>query len=400
MEWHDYIAQLLSQESGFDGISLSFEDSTHSAGVPPIIKASVLMLDKMIENQGKFNIMVFPERIQSIFVFTLVKLLHNIAEGQIKRDYDPDAFMPGEKLKLGNAVVEFVGIEETSDERRMRIKVLDNGTDLIISAPIECFPLFQLTNTQRRLSTYRQYVDEKKKAEGLVPGLTADEKFLKLLADYRTHMDSSIVNMTSVINAKELLATCKLYGHDIKELLLVGQADYEGTVRNIGAGQLSGNPAIVLVPDLYTIAAMAEHGHPIQSIIIDSSNTNALLNQMDALDILMRSGVSITCVTDIVNSFDLQPFLDRQFNLWRWDETSITDHLYDVSTLSFDRKIKHCANREVEYLIRDGNEISVAIRKLNSHRSEAQNLSAQMLKLFDKLFFWLSLPSVRQFPLM
>lgn len=387
MEWHDYIAQLLSQESGFDGISLSFEDSTHSAGVPPIIKASVLMLDKMIENQGKFNIMVFPERIQSIFVFTLVKLLHNIAEGQIKRDYDPDAFMPGEKLKLGNAVVEFVGIEETSDERRMRIKVLDNGTDLIISAPIECFPLFQLTNTQRRLSTYRQYVDEKKKAEGLVPGLTADEKFLKLLADYRTHMDSSIVNMTSVINAKELLATCKLYGHDIKELLLVGQADYEGTVRNIGAGQLSGNPAIVLVPDLYTIAAMAEHGHPIQSIIIDSSNTNALLNQMDALDILMRSGVSITCVTDIVNSFDLQPFLDRQFNLWRWDETSITDHLYDVSTLSFDRKIKHCANREVEYLIRDGNEISVAIRKLNSHRSEAQNLSAQMLKLFDKLFF-------------
>ena len=129
MEWHDYIAQLLSQESGFDGISLSFEDSTHSAGVPPIIKASVLMLDKMIENQGKFNIMVFPERIQSIFVFTLVKLLHNIAEGQIKRDYDPDAFMPGEKLKIGNAIVEFVGIEETRDERRMRIKKLYSQED-------------------------------------------------------------------------------------------------------------------------------------------------------------------------------------------------------------------------------------------------------------------------------
>ena len=328
--WHDYIAQLLSQESSFDGISLSFEDSTHSVGVPPIIKASVLMLDKMIEHQGKCNILVFPERIQSTFVFTLVKLLHNIAEGQIKRDYDPDAFMPGEKLKLGNAVVEFVGIGEKNDERRIRIKVLDNGTDLIINAPIEYFPLLQLTNTQRRLSTYRQYVDEKKKVEGLVSGLTTDEKLLKLLADYRTHMDSSIVNMTSVINAKELLTTCKLCGHDIKELLLVGQADYEGTVRNIGAGQLSGNPAIVLASDLYMIAAMAEQGRPIQSIIIDGSNANALQNQMDALDNLMRLGVSITCVTDIVNSFDLQPFLDRQFNLWRWDETSITDHLYDV----------------------------------------------------------------------
>ena len=387
MEWRDYIAQLLAQESSFDGISLSFEDNAVPVGVPPIIKASVLMLDKMIEHQGKFNILVFPERIQSIFIFTLTKLLHNIAEGRIKRDYDPDAFMPGEKLKLGNAVVEFVGIEEKKDERRMRIKVLDNGTDLIISAPIAYFPLFQLTNTQRRLSTYKQYVDETKKAKCLVSGLTTDEKFLKLLADYRTHMDSSIVNMTSVINARELLATCKLCGRDIKELLLVGQADYEGTVRNIGAGQLSGNPAIVLASDLYTIAAMAEHGHPIQSIIIDGSNANAILNQMDALDNLMRLGVSITCVTDIVNSFDLQPFLDRQFNLWRWDETSITDRLYDVSILSSDRKIKHCANREVEYLTADGNEISDAIRKLDSHRSEAQNLSAQMLKLFDKLFF-------------
>lgn len=386
MEWHDYVAQLLSQESSFDGISLSFEDDAHSVCVPPIIKASVLMLDKMIANQGKFNILVFPERIQSIFIFTLVKLLHNIAEGQIKRDYDPDAFRPGEKLKLGNAVVEFVGIEEEKDERRMRIKVLDNGTDLIISAPIEYFPLFQLTNTQRRLSPYKQYVHEKKKADAMVSYLTADEKFLKLLSDYRTHMESSIVNMTSIINAKELLSTCKLCGHNIKELLLVGQTDYKGTVRNIGAGQLGGTPAIVLAPDLYTIVAMAKQGHPIQSIIIDGSNANALLNQMDALDGLMRLGVSITCVTDIVNSFDLQPFLDRQFNLWRWDETSITDHLYDVSALSSDRKIKHCARREVEYLIGDGNEISVAIRKLYFHRSEAQTLSAQMLKLFEKLF--------------
>lgn len=386
MEWHDYVEQLLSQESGFDGISLSFEDTAHSAGVPPIIKASVLMLDKMIENQGKFNILVFPERIQSIFIFTLVKLLHNIAEGQIKRDYDPNAFVPGERLKLGNAVVEFVGVEESKNERRMKIKVADKGTGMTISAPIEVFPLFQSTNTQRRLSPYKQYVDEKKKAEAMVSCLTTDEKFLKLLSDYRTHMDSSIVNMTSVINAKELLATCKLCGHDIKELLLVGQADYEGAVRNIGAGQLGGTPAIVLASDLYMIKAMAERNHPIQSIIIDGSNANVLLNQMDALDDLMRLGVSITCVTDIVNSFDLQPFLDRQFNLWRWDATSITGHLYDVSTLSSDRKIKHCAKREVEYLTKDGNEISIAIWKLYSHRSEAQTLSAQMLKLFDKLF--------------
>ena len=386
LEWHDYVSQLLTQKSSFDGISLSLGDDAHPVGVPPIIKVSVLMLDKMIAHQGKFNILVFPERIQSIFIFTLIKLLHNIEEGKIERAYDPEAFKPGEKLKLGNAVVEFVGIDERNSKQRMRIKITDRGTPLIIDAPIENFPLFQRTNTQRRLSTYAQYVEEKRKVEKLSRFCTPDEQFLKLLADYRTHMDSSVVNMTSVINAKELFSVCKLCGHDIKDFLLIGQTDYEGNVRNISAGQLDGIPAIILASDLYAAAALADQGHPVQSIIIDGSNANTLLNQLDALDELMRLDVPVTCVTDIVNSFDLRPFLDRHFNLWRWDQTSITDQLYDVNTLSSDRKIKNCAEQNVEYLMMDGSEISIAIGKLYSHRSEVQAQSARMLRLFDKLF--------------
>lgn len=385
LEWSDYVSQLLAQKCSFDGISLSLERDTHTVGVPPIIKASVLMLDKMIENQGKFNIIVFPERIQSVFIFTLIKLLHNIAEGKIERAYDPEAFKPGEKLKLGNTVVEFVGIEDNNSEQRMKIKVADKGTPLIINAPIEHFPFFQRTNTQRRLSTYAQYVEEKKKLEEISAYLSTDEKFLKLLADYRTHMDSSIVDMTSVINAKEMFYDCKLCGRPLKDILLAGHADYEGNIKNIGAGQLGGIPAIIFASDMYAISALAGEGHPIQSIIIDGSNANALVSQMDALDELMRLDVPITCVTDIVNSFDLQPFLDREFNLWRWDKSSITNDLYNVNALSSDLKIKHCAMRKIEYLMVDGKEINTAIKNLYRHRPETQGTSAQIIKLFDKL---------------
>lgn len=37
MEWQDYVAQLLSQKSSFDGISLSFEDNAHSVGISGIL---------------------------------------------------------------------------------------------------------------------------------------------------------------------------------------------------------------------------------------------------------------------------------------------------------------------------------------------------------------------------
>lgn len=386
MEWNDYISRLLSQKSSFDGISLSFEDSTTPVDVPPIVKASILILDKMTEHQSKFNIIAFPERKQSIFIFTLIKLIHSIAEGKIECAYSPEAFKPGEKLKLGNAVVEFVGVEKYNDERRMRIKVVDHGTDLIINAPVECFPLFQLTNTQRHLSTYKQYLLEKKKAESLLAKYASDVKTLNLLADYRTHMESSIVNMTSSVNTKGLFSACKLCGRNIKDVLLAGQADYEGNVQNIGAGQLGGIPAIVFATDLYAIKAMAEQCYPIQSIIIDGSNTNVLLSQMDALDDLMQLSVPITYVTDVVNSFDLQSLLDRKFNIWRWDEICITDQLYNANTLSSDSKIKNCANWEVNYFVTDGNEISAAICELYLHRKESLTISSQMLRLFDKLF--------------
>ena len=390
MEWKQYIEKLLDTPSSFDGLSLSLEELSNPICVPPIIKASVLMLDQMQKHQGNRNIFVFPEKIQSIFIFTLVKLLYNISEGKIERGYDPRKFAYGDKLRFGKAVVEFMRIETFKGKTHVRIRL----ADLEFSAPIEIFPLLQKTNS-KQLSKYAIFA--KAQADAKLPDSVdpEDKQYLKLLKDYRTHMDSSIVYMTSVINAKKLINDSFLFEHELKDLLLVGQVDFEGNVRNIGAGQLGGTPAIVLASDMYAIAELATKGHPIQSIIIDGSNANALLSQLDALDELIRIGVPITCVTDTVNSFDLQAFLDRDFNLWRWDESSITDHLYDSTPISSDRKAKHCALQEIEYSLAEGNEISTAIRKLFAHRNEAQGLSAYMMRVFDTLYS-LALTALRE----
>lgn len=382
LEWQDYISKLLDEPCSFDSISLAFGDGdgVEPIAVPPIIKASVAMLDRMLAHQSSCNIFVFPERIQFIFIFTLTVLLHNIFDGKIERAYDPEAFVPGEKLRLGKAVVEFVRIEEHKGHKYMRIRL----ADLENIAPIEWFPIFQKTTAQR-LSKDKQFSEEKKAAKKKLDEMNSTAVNIEQLADYKTHMESSIVNMTSVINAKELISQCRLNGQKIKDMILIGQANYQGEVKNIGAGQLGGIPAIALASDLYSIVEMAERGHPIQSIIIDGSNASSLLTQMDALDQLIHLGVPITCVTDTVNSFDLQPFLDRQFNLWRWDENSITDKLYDASHLNADKKVKCCATRNVEYLSVDGHEISVAIQRLSLHKGEALTMSVQMSKIFDDL---------------
>ncbi len=381
MEWQNYISQLLTEECSIDGITLSFGNNRESVKVPPIIKASILMLDKMMEHQGKFNIFVFPEKKQTAFIFALTKLLYNISEGRIDGDYKPEEFVIGERLRLGKAVAVFWGLVEINGNKFIRLG-FKNGE---YKAPFNIVPLLQKTKTER-LSTDLKFYEEQKRVKRQEQTLSDKELNAKSLSDYKTHMDSSVVYVTTINNTKNLIDECKLYGQTLKDIILVGQVDYQGIVKNIGKGQLGGIPAVVLASDLYSVIAMFENGHPIQSIIIDIFNPNLLQSQLDALDELLRIRVPITCITDVVNSFDLSLLQDHGFNEWRWDETSITDNLYDVTTLSLDKKSKNCANRTVEYLVANGNEISRALELLCSHKNLSKTESSPMMKVFDKLF--------------
>lgn len=382
IEWNEYINQLLSSGTDFDNITISLDEGLCSTEIPPIIKASITMLDKMIEHQGRLNLMVFPEKMQSVFIFTLMKLFHNISSGKIKSSYDPTGFTVGEKLKVGNSIVEYLGIEVRNGSPCLMIKLADLDK---YSAPIDILPIFQKVETKRRLSKFPQYNAAKKVALAAIRGTSTGNEKIAHVAEMKTHMDSSIFTMTSVAAVKEQLSGCMIDGKKATQIFHIAQADYEGKIKNISPGQMSGVPAIVFASDLYAISAAVENGAHVQSIIIDGSNANALVDQLDALDDLIKLNVPIVCLTDIANSFELEPYSARGFNIWRWGQETLTDKLYDAVPLSSDKRVKNCAKQSVLYLKSDGNEISAAMKLLAAHRCETQNQSAQMMRLFEKL---------------
>ena len=382
MEWNEYISYLLSSDNNFENLSISLDEGRTITEIPPIIQTSITMLDKMIEKQGRLNVLVFPEKVQSIFIFTMMKLFHNISVGKIKTNYDPTGFIPGEKLKVGNAVVQYLGIKEIDGKPYMNIRLADVHS---CAAPLSNCPIFQRVTTKRRLSKNTQYAAAKKAALAAMSGASSGNEQLAYVADMKTHMDSSIFTMTSVIGAKEQLRKCRIGGKKVTDVFYIGQADYEGNISNVSPGQMSGTPAIVFASDLYAISAASEGDNKIQSIIIDGSNNNTLMDQLDALDELIELKVPIVCITDVANSFDLNSLTERGFNIWRWDKDSIIDLLYDVAPLSLDKKIKNCATQTVTYLKNDGEEISMAMRILSSHRKETEEQSLPMMKLFEYL---------------
>lgn len=379
--WNEYINQLLLSDTEFDNITISLDEGAVSTLVPPIIKISITMLDKMIENQGKLNVLIFPEKIQSFLIFTVMKLFHNISQGKIKSSYDPTKFSVGEKLKVGNAIVEYLGTEVRNNSMCLMLKMADCDK---YSAPIGILPIFQKVATDRRLSKTIQYSKASKTALTAMCGEMRSEK-IAYVSEMKTHMQSSIFTMTSIAAVKGQLANCRIDGKEITKIFHIAQVDYEGNFTNISPGQMSGVPALVFASDLYSINAAIENGAPTQSVIIDGSNTNAMLNQLDALDELVRLNIPIVCITDVANSFELEPYITRGFNIWRWNQESLTNKLYDVVALPSDRKVKNCAKQSVLYLKSEGKEISTAMKLLAAHRHETKKQTPQIMKIFEKL---------------
>lgn len=382
MEWGEYISYLLAFDNSFKNFSISLDEGHTITKIPPIIQTSIIMLDKMIEKQGRLNALVFPEKVQSIFIFTLMKLFHNISCGKIKSNYDPTGFTPGEKLKVGNAVVEYLGMKEIKGQPYISIRLADIDS---FTAPLASYPIFQRVMTKRKLSKRTQYIAAKKAAMAAMSEKPSDSEQLVCVADMKTHMNSSIFTMTSVTGAKGQLNKCRIGGRKATDVFYIGQVDCEGIISNVSPGQMSGIPAIVFAPDLYAIRAAADDNNPIQSIIIDGSNSNVFVDQLDVLDELIQLNIPIVCITDTANSFELTHLAARGFNVWRWDKNSITDQLYDVVPLSSDKKIKNCAIQTVIYLKSDGGDISIAMKLLASHRKETEGQSPQMIKVFERL---------------
>lgn len=383
MEWREYLKNVLNDASVLDDLQMTVTGEPEPSCVPPIIKASIQLLNRIVLNQGKYNIIVFPERSQLVFLFTLMKAIYNIAVGEIGKAYDPKSFVKGEKLKFKNCVVAFNCIDITNDTPYLWF----DTADCKVGAPIEIVPLLQRTNTNRPLSKYQEFAKAKKE-EAIEQELLMkpSERLLATLADYRTHISCSVFWVSSIKNAQDQMKECLLNGQHLSDLMLLGHVNPDGAVRNLSAGQLAGNPAIVLAADLYSIINAKNNGASIQSIIVDISNPNIISAQLNAIDDLMRTDTPMTFVTDTVNSFDLELLTDRGFNLWRWDEDSITEELYGKTSYLSDMKIDHCANRKIEYLNIGSIEISDSLKRLNAHRIEVKEQSPGINDLFGKLF--------------
>lgn len=386
MEWKEYIDLVISSQTALDGISLHFDNL--EMVLSPVVKASILMLEDMIVSQGKRNIFVFPDMKQFSQEFLLAKVIYNITAGKIKMSYDPYTFTKGQKLKYKDCIVVFesCGIDERDGIERIFISFADTNSKR--GLPFKIAPIFQMVDS-KRVSTEQTFNNtySAKRALEEVEAMIPRDGLLETLSSYKTHLDGSIFYVSEIKSAKGFLTSATLDGTKISDVMFLAHANGDGDISNLSSGQMTGNPAIIIASDLYSVINAVIRGVKVQSIIFDASQPNAIEKQLDAFDDLAQYDFPIVCITDTANSFDNGPLVDRGYNEWRWDKDSLTESLYpEDDSNQANIRVKNCARHKIKYLSIDGLESSEAIHLMYKHKTEIEEQLSVLISTYEKLF--------------
>lgn len=382
MEWSEYLSSVVKQKITIDSVALTNDGLT--LPISPIVKASIIMLEDMISGQGSCNVFVFPDISQFSKEFLLGKVVYNITTGKIQMSYDPGKFEKGQILKYKDCFVEFNRIEEDNGRPLIYVKFSDG---MISGLPIDIAPYFQASES-KRLSSYERFKKNYSIEEAIKASKAPEHNvnLLETLENHRTHLNGSIFYVSSISATREYLTSAEFNGKKVTDILYLAHAGSDGDLKNLSAGQLSGNPAIILASDLYSVQNCINKGIIPQSIIVNVSQDSVVEKQLDAFDDLGRKGFPIVCITDTARSFELSPLVERGYNLWRWDSESITDAVITPEAGSASKRVINCAKHSVSYRsVADGH-ISKTVSLLYKQKSGINDQPPRIISVYDKLF--------------
>lgn len=386
LSWGEYIDKLLSTPTVLDNISFQYDENV--ATISPIVKTSIQMLDTMIATEGRHNVFVLPEIKELLYEFVLSKIVYNVAAGKINISYDPHSFVRGQKLKYKNCIVAFekIAIDPSDGKEKVFVRFADNAT---YGVPSEIAPIFQIAQSNTKRFTKSEVFYKVFSAQKAIEELTsssANRNIIASLTDYKTHLDGSIFFVTNVKAAKDYFEHILINGTPLREVLLIGKTRPDGSVENCFSGQLSGNPAVVLASDFYSIYNAIGKGAKIQSIIINASQGTLIENQLDILDDLAREEFPVLCLTDTRNSFNLELLSDRDYNIWRWDANSLVESVHTSNLRAAGQRIKNCATQQLAYEKVNSELINQALELLYLHKAEIENQGTDVIATYNKLF--------------
>lgn len=379
MNWAEYIENTWKSSAHQNIASLSYKDECNQYVLPPISFFTSLIVSQLINKGILSSVIVTPQCGVASLMAVVYKIINDILDGTIGKIYDINLFEAGQKLKLGNCVMEFEGINLVQQDSRINDKQLRfwvKFSDTRYGLPLSAVPFLQKTETNR-LSPFKSFVSAKKEIN-----LNDKDNANSELKNFKTFLSSSVFYVGPIISSNLAIKSMEVNEEKLSDVLLLGRTTAEGDVDNFAAGQLSGNSAVIFAPDLYAVNKAISKGVTASAVFMNVSSIISIEAQLDAIDEIRARKIPIILFVDSQDSLELDSLRQSSFLIWSWNASTITDVLTSKDNTKISERLFNCRNTKVKYFTCIENGISASIQVLYSYRQTIEEQSAGIISIF------------------
>lgn len=405
-----YIRDFLDKHPIYNRIKYSTSTLPVETNLYPLLSASQAVIDSLLESGHKRIAIIMPDDEINILPLIIAKYLSNIQEIPDYAHSIFDDIEPGQRLKLGKAVVEYISLDKENKIIKFLVgKPTKLCSSTVYTSPFQGYHLY-FERSNGALSKETTFLDERKEIKHKleVDGI-AD---IDLLALKRTVVNKTIAILSPKKEFKEFLDEFFITGKRFQDVVAYGEFDEsneKGTAL-YNSGRLDCLPGIIVSPKINEIAqgvSTESLKDKFDSIVVTQAKFNEAINNLGELKKCLKADIPFIVFAP-ETEFESFPVLSEMgFEFWNWDPNMLIfgglsgkDYISPKSSLfgSLSKKVFNAAGstselKTVKYSeLRKANSlIRQTIKRSFDNSSSLNQITRRMNKLV-KLFIDLAAP--------
>lgn len=300
-------------------------NKTEGENLPPLFTLTQYIIDKFISNGHKRIAIILPDNECMVVPLLLTKYFANI---QYEADYAGsvlDDIQPGQHLRLGKAVVEFLGIDE---KNRIKFRV-DRKNPTKITCPINGIH-YMFEKTDGAISSWKAWCEAEKTAN---QKLSDSKNILGELRSKRTALRKTMILLSAKKDFRDFSESLYINGIFSEEVVTYGEIDLESEdkFRLYNKGRLNCLPSISVttkMEELYYLLKDEKSRGKIYSIYSSMDKFDEIIGNPDTFKKILKYNIPFVVFLSESN-FEGGPLLtDFGFELWHWKPSTMQSEAF------------------------------------------------------------------------
>lgn len=338
------------------------QETGQRSGLSRIIRYSAAFANRQFEQDKIKRLCIqMPEKSDAALWITLLAAFQSMKHG-IDSIYAPgEEFRKGQKLRIYDAIVCYVGtIKDTDDVQKIGV-YYDGDTHWMPETKFKS--LFQRVNTNRNPSSHAAVKAAMRSAREYVANndsmpLSAIERIL----GFRTYNNMALFSdsvgiLTQSVLLDRFLEQYEVYGEKLDRLLLVASANEQGEPTIRQSGQYDCTAQLIQAYDMYNMRRyVRKHGSGMNGIIVDGMDM--FVRSMSEIDtFLHETDMPLVVVCSDADVEQMHYLTERGFAIWQWHKKALSEsgcangNIFASAFERLDRRICNATNITQEAVV-------------------------------------------------